>query len=82
MKSSTVMMKTVGLCFVIASAAVGPAWAQPASIQNGCSGKLGTAMTQIAKPYQQAVAALHGTEAGWCAMATEHDADTPENAAV
>ena len=75
-------MKTVGLCFVIASAAVGTAWAQPASIQTGCGGKLSAAMMQIAMPYQQAVAALRGSEAGWCAMATEHDADTPENAAV
>ena len=34
-------------------------------------------MTRIAAPYQQSVAALQGTEAGWCAMASEVKAGTP-----
>ncbi|UJB64146.1 hypothetical protein YS110_04910 [Acidovorax sp. YS12] len=56
--------------------------AQPLSIRTGCGGALGAPMTQIASPYHQAVAALRGSGAGWCAMAAEQDATTPEGAAL
>ncbi len=39
-------------------------------------------MTRIAAPYQQSVAALQGTEAGWCAMASEVKAGTPGDRAL
>ena len=39
-------------------------------------------MTRIAAPYQQTVAALQGTEAGWCAMASEVKAGTPGDRAL
>jgi hypothetical protein len=64
------------------SIALESASAQPLSIQAACGGNLSAPMAQIAKPYQQAVAALRGTEAGWCAMAAEQDANTPESAAM
>lgn len=63
------------------------AWAQqppsaPPSIQTGCNGRLSAGMTKIAAPYQQVVAALQGTETGWCAMAAEVKAGTPEDRAL
>ena len=39
-------------------------------------------MTRIAAPYQQTVAALQGTEAGWCAMASEVKGETPGDRAL
>ena len=76
------LVRTVGLCLALASVTVDTAVAQPASIQAACGGNLSAPMAQIAKPYQQAVAALQGTVAGWCAMAAEQDANTPESAAM
>lgn len=82
MKSATVLARTAGLCLVLTSIALDTASAQPSSIQAACSGNLSAPMAQIAKSYQQAVAALQGTEVGWCAMAAEQDATTPESAAM
>ena len=76
------LVRTVGLCLALASVTVDTAVAQPASIQAACGGALSAPMAQIAKSYQQAVAALQGTEVGWCAMAAEQDATTPESAAM
>ena len=82
MKSAAVLARTVGLCFVLTSIALDSVWAQPLSIQTACGGNLSAPLAQIAKPYQQAVAALKGTEAGWCSIAAEHNASTTERAAM
>lgn len=55
---------------------------QPPSMKNGCGGVLSEPMARIGMPYRRAVAALHGTEGGWCAAAPDHDAGTPERAAM
>lgn len=83
MKSNTILLsRTVVFCLALVSFTLDAALAQPASIQTACGGNLSAPMVQIAKPYQQAVAALQGTEAGWCSMAAEQDASTPERAAM
>ena len=66
----------------LAGLAISSAWAQPQSIKTGCGGALSVPMAQTAALYQQAVAALKGSEAGWCAMATESSAQTPQDAAL
>lgn len=38
-------------------------------------------MAQIAAPYQRALAALNGSDVGWCAIASESSANTPREAA-
>jgi len=59
------------------------AWAQePPSVKTGCNGQLSARFAKIAAPYQQVVAALKGTETGWCEMAAEVKAGTPEDRAV
>ena len=70
------------LAACVAVASTGAVWAQGPSIKNGCGGTLSAPMARIATPYQLAVAALQGTEAGWCALASEHDAATAERAAI
>ena len=66
----------------LALAAVFSAQAQPLSMRSGCGGALDASAVQIVMPYQQAVTALKGSDAGWCAMAKEQDATTPEGAIV
>lgn len=80
MKSVASMTGIACLGFAFAFVAMDSVWAQGPSIQNGCGGTLSVAMVQTAAPYQQAVAALQGAESGWCAMAAEQDASTPEGA--
>ncbi|MFN9475351.1 hypothetical protein [Acidovorax sp.] len=70
------------LAVCVAWASSGAALAQAPSIKNGCGGALSGPMASIAMPYQRAVAALQGTEVGWCAAASDHDAGTPERAAM
>lgn len=82
MKSAAVLSRTVGKGFVLSLIALQSALAQPLSVHTDCRGKLSAPLAQIAKPYQQAVAALQGTEAGWCSIAAEHDANTTERAAM
>lgn len=81
-----IQIKTTCQAFLslgIACAAVFSAWAQqPPSVKTGCNGQLSAEMTKIAALYGQAVAALQGTETGWCAMASEVKAGTPEDRAV
>lgn len=66
---------------VLACAGTPGAWAQGATIQTNCGGALNAKMAQIAAPYRQAVVALNGSVAGWCAVAAEHDASTALGAA-
>ena len=48
------------------------AWGQPlTSIKSRCNGALSAPMAQTAALYQSALAALNGSEAGWCAIASE-----------
>ena len=66
-----------GLSCLITSAA----WGQAApSIKTGCNGAMNTPMAQIAAPYQRALAALNGSEVGWCAIASESTANSPMEA--
>ena len=59
------------------------AWAQqPPSVKTGCNDQLSAEMTKVAAPYEQAVAALQGPQTGWCAMASEVKAGTPEDRAL
>ena len=75
--------RSVVLALGLVSGMGSSAWAQqPPSVMTGCNGQLSAEMAQIAAPYQQAVAALQGTETGWCAMAAEVRAGTPEDRAV
>ena len=57
------------------------AWGQTMpSIKMGCNGAISAPMAQIAAPYQRALAALNGSEVGWCAIASESSANTPMEA--
>lgn len=51
------------------------------SIKTGCNGAISAPMAQIAAPYQRALAALNGSEVGWCAIASESSANTPRESA-
>ena len=58
------------------------AWAQAAAIQTECGGAVSVPIARIAAPYREAMAALKGSDAGWCAMAAEQDVTTPRGAAL
>lgn len=72
----------LGLACVAASCACAQAAQEPPSVKTACNDQLSAQFAKIAVPYQQAVAALQGTETGWCAMAAEVKAGTPEDRAV
>ena len=68
--------------FSIACLVTSTAWGQTTpTIKTGCSGAISAPMAQIAAPYQRALAALNGSEVGWCAIASESSANTPSEAA-
>lgn len=81
-KSRLGLLRLLVMSSGIAGLATFNVWAEAPSIQNGCGGTLPAQMMQIAAPYQQAVAALKGTETGWCALAAEHSASTREEAVM
>ena len=68
---------TVGLSCLMFPAAWGKT---TPTIKTGCAGAINAPMAQIAAPYQRALAALNGSEAGWCAIASESSASTPMEA--
>ena len=68
---------TVGLSCLMFPAAWGKT---TPTIKTGCAGAISAPMAQIADPYQRALAALNGSEAGWCAIASESSASTPMEA--
>lgn len=61
------------LCWMLPTA-----WGETPSIETGCAGALTVPMTNTAIPYLRAVAALKGSEVGWCAIATESNYGSPE----
>lgn len=77
-------MKIRLICVVLSLAglAIPSAWAQPQSIKADCGGVLTAPMAQTAALYQQAVAALKGSEAGWCAVAAASSSETHHDAAL
>ena len=81
-RSSRTPMRWVAcLSFGIFCLITSAAWGQAApSIKTGCNGAVSTPMAQIAAPYQRALAALNGSEVGWCAIASESSANTPREA--
>ena len=77
-RPSSTVPRLTALALGLACGISGGAWAQrTSSVSTGCNGQWSAEMTRIAAPYQQTVAALQGTEAGWCAMASEVKAGTP-----
>ena len=66
----------LGLLFFDIAVAGGQA---PPSIKTGCNGALNAPMVQTAAPYQRALAALNGSEVGWCAIASEFNLKTSQN---
>lgn len=70
------------MAIVLACIAIPSAWAQTASMTTGCGGTLSAPMARTAVPYLQALSALKGTDAGWCAMAKESSTDTAQAAAL
>lgn len=75
--------KVVGLAFLACGVGFSAGAAQEVpSVKTGCNGQLSAEFAKIATPYQRVVAALKGTETGWCAMAEEVKAGTPQDRAV
>ena len=70
------------LAFSLSCVITSGAWGQiTPTVKTGCAGALSAPMAQIAAPYQRALAALNGSEVGWCAIASKASADAPLEAA-
>ncbi len=76
------LQRVAYLAFGLSCLFTSGAWGQiNSSIKTGCAGAISAPMAQIAAPYQRALAALNGSEVGWCAIASESSANTPSEAA-